>query len=84
MIDWRKFPPENKSNNHEESDPLFCIFTTDECCSYGDAAYTSIEKCVTIYREEIITQSMPDEVHVRLHSAIKQRWIISRQNIEWE
>jgi hypothetical protein len=50
------------------------FFTTEETCPYGDAAFTSIEKCVTIYREEVIHQEIPNEVHMRLHQVIRRQW----------
>lgn len=51
------------------------IFSGEEDCPYGEAAFGTIKKGITIYREEVIQQQMPDEVHYRLHRVIRKRWI---------
>ena len=68
--------PEVFSNNEREI-VRQCFFTTEETCPYGDAAFTSIEKSVTIYREEVIHQEIPNEVHMRLHRVIRKQWSAS-------
>lgn len=74
------------SNNHEisESPQKFfkrtfseTFFTIEEECNLGDEALGTIKKGIRVYREEIIHQQVPDEVHSRLHSVIQRRWSLT-------
>jgi hypothetical protein len=67
-----KNPGESNGNRREMVHQ--CFFTSEETCPYGDAAFTSIEKSVTIYKEEVIQQGVPNEVHMRLHRVIRKQW----------
>jgi hypothetical protein len=65
----------NNPNGFNEREIIHRSFlTSEEACPYGDAAFTHIEKCVTIYREEVIQQGVPNEVHMRLHQVIRRQW----------
>ncbi len=50
------------------------FFNQEEECPYGTEAYSTIQRGITIYREEIIQQEIPYDVHVRLHRIIRKRW----------
>lgn len=50
------------------------LFSQEEECPFGNAAYLTLEKGITIYREEIIQQEVPDEVHLRLQRFIQSQW----------
>ncbi|MCD4782939.1 MAG: hypothetical protein K8T10_03800 [Candidatus Eremiobacteraeota bacterium] len=49
------------------------LLTDDEDCPLGNAAYCSIEKYITLYREETVRQQIPPDVSKRLHKFIRQR-----------
>jgi len=62
------------SDGADESNCPENLFSSDEECPYGNTAFSYIQKSITIYREEVLHQEIPDDVHNRLHQVIRRRW----------
>lgn len=59
------------------------LLTEDEKCPFGDAVYCSMEKYVTLYREETVRQQVPPDVSIRLRKFIRQRcFLLEEKHID--